>query len=135
MFIYFVFLLISSTYTTGVRSCSLSNSYITDMSHLSLEANHATNGSSRSSNGSTFVYGAASTSLADIEVTAVSPPPFTTCRSLRRKRSSIVSLAVSGSRLLSHRRGSAMPVLQHGEFDVSTKSQQVLGLRNDEWNR
>ncbi|XP_071825971.1 uncharacterized protein [Apostichopus japonicus] len=121
----------------GSRSCpSTSYSYmITDMSHLSLETNNhaaANNGASNSS--AALLYGAASSSLADIEVTAVSPP-FTTSRSIRRKRNSIVSLAVSGSRLLSHRRGSAMPVLQHGEFDVSTKSQQVLGLRNDEWNR
>ncbi|KAJ8032402.1 Proline-rich protein 5-like [Holothuria leucospilota] len=98
------------------------------MSHLSVDTNHA------AANGNSLLFGAASSSLADIEVTAVSPP-FSTSKSFRRKRSSIVSLAVSGGRLLSHRRGSAMPVLQHGEFDVSTKSQQVLGLRNDEWNR
>ncbi|XP_063970111.1 proline-rich protein 5-like [Lytechinus pictus] len=37
---------------------------------------------------------------------------------------------------LAARRGSAMPVLQHEpEFEASTKSQQVLGLRNEEWNR
>ncbi|XP_071493632.1 proline-rich protein 5-like isoform X1 [Diadema antillarum] len=37
---------------------------------------------------------------------------------------------------LATRRGSAMPVLQHEpEFEASTKPQQVLGLRNEEWNR
>ena len=43
-----------------------------------------------------------------------------------------------GSTRRNTRRGSAMAVLQQGglnDFEASTKSQQVLGLRNEEWNR
>ncbi|XP_072045524.1 proline-rich protein 5-like [Amphiura filiformis] len=44
--------------------------------------------------------------------------------------------SIYGSTRRATRRGSAMAVLQQGrnDFESSTKSQQVLGLRNEDWN-
>ncbi len=45
--------------------------------------------------------------------------------------------SIYGSTRRKGRRSSAMAVMQQGrnDFESSTKSQQVLGLRNEEWNR